>query len=80
MVSRVVYQVQIILLLLWIFAMAVHRVCDKVQEGCIYVWLFVQHRGDKAEEADVGRPLSSLGNFKRVPESGADARVLVEDP
>jgi len=60
--------------------MAVCRICDNTQEVCIYIWLLVQRRGERAGVVDVGCPLSSLGSFRKMPEPEVVPRVLMEDP
>jgi len=79
-------QVQILLLVLWLLALALHRICDSVQAVCVAGWYLVQQRGEAARvDVEVRSSAYSAGDSSRVSEFGDGStdmhwRHLIEHP
>lgn len=82
-------QVQIGLVMLWLLAVAVRRICDNIQKTCGHLWVLLQQLNEgHQEEFEVRSSFSSPGGSIRVSENeiGPDSSIdelwrhLVEYP
>jgi hypothetical protein len=64
--------VQILLLVLWLIALAIRRVCGNVQEVCVHLWYLVQGREETMRYgAGAMQPAGFIGEGARVSKIGA---------
>ena len=60
-------QVQIGLVVLWLLAVALCRVCDNVQGACAHLWVFLQQLSDRQRvDSEIRASLGSFGDSIRV--------------
>ena len=60
-------QVQIGLVVLWLLAMALRRICDNIQGICAHLWVFLQQLSNRQQvNSEIRAPLGSFGDSIRV--------------
>ena len=68
---KVAVQVQILLLMLWLSAILVRRVCNCVQGICLHLWLILQRRNEVTAYIEKRRAGADESNIRASRETGS---------